>query len=157
MFKRSVILLCVMLFVVAIPGVASAGGADVRIGDVVPVPVSDEDSNDISGWVMIKRHKGDTKLTVQLTGLKPNGQYHGHLHVDECKDKGPHYQDVPGGHPHPPNELHLVTFTAKPNGTALVKATADWIARDEARSVFIHDGPAGHHSPKVACGEFPDS
>ncbi len=50
-----------------------------------------------------------------------------------------------------------MTFTADSDGRAQVSAKAKWIAGGDARSVFIHDGPAMHGSAKIACAEFPAS
>jgi hypothetical protein len=155
MLKHIALAACLIAGIAAFPTAAS-GDTDVVKGKfeslAAPWP-------GIGGKAKLRRidDRNKTNLIADLTGLTPGQQYHGHLHIGVCADRGPHYRNVPDGHPHPPNELHLMTFTADADGNARVKSKARWIARSEARSVFIHRGPAGHHgAPKVACAEFPD-
>lgn len=94
--------------------------------------------------------RGTTTVTVVLNGLEPDTAYGAHLHLGGCDAVGGHYKHDPAGVTTPPNEL-WPAFTTDHMGRARTSATADWVARDEAGAVVVHDPGTG---AKVLCADL---
>lgn len=166
MLKRLFVLVLAAATIGLLPvaAVAKSGNSNHK-SDVVGI-----DGHDIDGWGRLQRNggAGTTTIHLKLEDLDPGTTYFAHLHVGTCDDFGPHYQDEVGGSVHPPNELHIGDFVAPGNGKANRKSTAGWVARDDARAIYLHaeasthgmdhhmgDGDMHHGGDKVACVDFP--
>lgn len=159
---RRTVALATVISAVLLLGVAAAGAqpGDTVRGQFEPLENTDLD---ISGHATLTRTGEDrTHLSVQVKGLEGGEHYMSHLHAGSCEDLGPHYQDDADGEDAPPNELWPSSdphdpeagLHANPAGNAQGRGTADWRARDEAGSVFIHGhGPDGPHT-KIACADL---
>lgn len=118
-----------------------------------------EAGEDIVGYAKVARHDGGTDIYVQVAGLAPLSTYPSHLHEGTCVSPGPHYRHDPEGPERPPNELWPSSDPDDPraglisdeDGQAGGAGHADWRAREEARSVMIHDGETGD---KLACADL---
>lgn len=93
---------------------------------------------------------GTTTVHVVLNGLAANTHYGAHLHLGSCDQVGGHYKHDPAGIAMPPNELWPVLDTDH-RGRARTSASEDWIARDEAGAVVVHDPATG---AKVLCADL---
>jgi Cu/Zn superoxide dismutase len=100
---------------------------------------------------MVRTADGRTIVSVSVRGLAPSTAYGAHVHAQACADgfAGGHYRNDPAGPAVPPNEI-WPAFTTNAAGVGTGFATAQWLARPEARSVVIH-APGG---PKVACADL---
>jgi Cu-Zn family superoxide dismutase len=100
---------------------------------------------------MVRTADGRTLVSVSVRGLAPSTAYGAHVHAQACADgfAGGHYRNDPAGAPVPPNEI-WPAFTTNAAGVGAGFATADWLARPEARSVVIH-APGG---AKIACADL---
>ena len=114
---------------------------------------------------------GDTIVTLQVRGLKPDTDYGAHAHVNGCgltgADAGPHFQNVvdpvsPSVDPvyaNPVNEIWLdLTTNAAGNGVAHTTVSWQFAPDRRAKSVIIHEqhtsstpGSAGTAGPRLAC------
>jgi hypothetical protein len=106
---------------------------------------------DIDGHaVMVRspRAGGTTHVVSLARGLEPGLVYGSHVHNGACGDGGGgHYQHVPGGGVDPFNEM-WPTLEPGPGGVAAGSAHHAHIARDDARSIVIHDPSDG---ARIAC------
>lgn len=123
-------------------------------------PMGDTDTGDsVFGYAKVVRSQGGTDAFVHLSGLAPDTTYPTHLHEGTCADHGPHYRHDPQGGEGPPNELWPSSdpddpragVTSDDEGVATGEGHAHWKARDEARSVMVHDQDTGH---MVACADL---
>lgn len=102
---------------------------------------------------------GDSRITLEVWGLRPRTEYGAHAHVLSCGDTpdaaGPHYQHVPNPDPeqyptdpafaNPFNEVWL-DLTTDARGHAVVEAEQAWQFPPGAgaRSVIIHEEHTGY-------------
>lgn len=123
-------------------------------------PLADNTDRDITGEARLTRSADGTTLRVEVSGLEPDAAHPAHLHEGSCADRGPHYRHDPEGAEEPPNELWPSSDPTDPtaglqadeDGEAAGEGSADWRARNEPLSVFVH-GPGGDH-PKIACADL---
>lgn len=127
--------------------------------------------------VTITRAPSSTRVTLAVTGLRPNRGYGAHLHVDPCGPTGdaagPHFQhqrdpaasasrpSVNPSYANPKNEVWL-DFTTDANGRASSAATHPWTFGTDPRSLVIHamttntaPGEAGTAGARLACLTLP--
>lgn len=105
-----------------------------------------------TGTAWIARHANGTTVTVELSQLAPLTDFISHVHVAACGESGgEHYQFEAGGDHHPPNEIHLA-FSSDADGEAMMTATNDAVARDDAVSIVVHVATDG--APKMLCADL---
>jgi superoxide dismutase, Cu-Zn family len=123
---------------------------------------------------------GDTIVTLQVRGMKPNHHFGAHAHVGECGTNplaaGGHFQNVPNpstdpadagdlAYANPSNEIWL-DFETDEDGNAVAQTRVGWQFSPEraAKSVIIHerhtstghgDGTAGTAGGRMACISVP--
>lgn len=151
--KTGMIAACCTFFmsVSGIGATASAAGVEVYKGRFSEFSAGVTRGYDISGPVRLIVGDDWTRLRGNVQGLAPNTTYSSHLHDSACSVAfgGPHYKNDPAGPVTPPNELWL-TFVTNDEGTAQDSSTADWVVRDGARSVVIHDTDGA----RIACADL---
>lgn len=105
-----------------------------------------------TGTAWIARHGNGTTVTVELSQLTPLTDFISHVHVAPCSASGgAHYQFEAAGDHHPPNEIHLA-FSSDADGEAMMTATNDAVARDDAVSIVVHVATDG--APKMLCADL---
>ena len=98
----------------------------------------------------LKNNVGSTDVVLKVKGLTPDTEYPSHVHAATCDTGGgPHYQNEVGGDVDDVNEIWL-TFTTDKKGKAKSKADHGHLAREDARSIVIHDH-AGAPPARIAC------
>jgi Cu/Zn superoxide dismutase len=167
-----VLVLAALVVAVAVAGGASA--ATKMRGTFTTVAAGVDMGLNIEGVAQITRTEDGTAVKAVVRGLEPGRTYAAHLHSQSCSfidpvtglpnPGGGHYKDDPAGPSFPPNELWLSStddpmagITADAGGVAVGRGTADWVARDTARSVVIHFIPPGGDTsggPKIACADL---
>jgi len=146
---------------------ASPAGAATAVGRFTTLPAGVTAGFEIDGVALLHRGADGTTGRVVLRGLEPGSTFAAHLHNQPCGAANPgggHYQDTAGAGATPPNELWFSStsdptdgITANRAGVAVGRASADWVARAEARAVVIHAIPAGGTTaggPKIACADL---
>ncbi|MFT7622154.1 MAG: hypothetical protein ACI9WU_001322 [Myxococcota bacterium] len=89
--------------------------------------------------LMVRRAAGTTEVTLTVHGLDPSTQYMAHVHTDTCaNDAGGHYMEDAAGAVDNVNEIWPTTVTDG-NGNGIGVASHAFLAREDARSVVIHD------------------
>jgi len=142
------------------PATLASAGAQVTRGDFAPLDIPDYP---VSGHAtMVRTGSGETKVSVEVSGLEPGATYASHVHNRACSDMrgGGHYMNDTAGPATPPNELWLSSdpknpsagLSANPAGNANGHGTAPWTARPEARSVVIHQ--TGNPAVRIACADL---
>lgn len=138
----------------------TGGGEDSETLTGEFAPLAEHTDRDIAGEAVLTIAEDATTLSVQLSGLEPGAAHPAHLHEGSCAERGPHYQHDPDGVEAPPNELWpssdpddpTAGLQADADGDASGEGTADWQARDEPLSVFVH--AAGGEHAKIACADL---
>lgn len=146
---------------------ATSAGAATAVGRFATLPGGVTMGFDISGVALLNRTAGGTSGRVVIVGLEPGVTYAAHLHNAACSAANPgggHYQNAAGAGAAPPNELWFSStsdpfagITANRAGVAVGRASAEWVARPEAKSVIIHFIPSGGTTgggPKIACADL---
>ena len=144
-----------------------AGAAKRQKGEFETLPAGSEAGLTIDGKAELKRTKKGTEVKLHVGGLRPDTTYAAHLHNDACSAANPgggHYMNDPAGDHMPPNELWISStgdpmagITTNGHGDAHGRGRADWVARDDARSVIIHAIPEGGTTAggtKIACADL---
>ena len=108
---------------------------------------------------MIRREKGTTFVSIDVTGLQPGRSYVSHVHKQACEtgDADGHFQqNGAAAGATPPNEIWLNggPFAADANGKVNVSATANYKANPDAVSVVLHDSALPATANKVACANL---
>lgn len=135
--------------------VASASGELVRFGGSIPAGAR-------AHVEAVYDSAGDSTITLEVWGLRPETEYGAHAHALPCGDRpdaaGPRYQHVPNPDPerhptdpayaNPANEVWL-DLTTDARGHALVAARQAWQFPPGAgaRSVIIHEEHTGVTPP----------
>lgn len=149
--RRSAILLAAVFTSTTFVGQpALAARASVTTGTFETTATGTARGFDISGHaVMVRspRSGGSTHVVSLARGLEPGLVYGSHVHNGACSDGGGgHYQHVPGGAVDPINEMWPTLETGR-SGVAVGTAHHAHIARDDARSIVIHDSDGA----RLAC------
>ena len=145
-------------FVVAVATTASSTGATVTRGEVQAFAAGG--GQDIGGHTqLVRRPSGSTFVTLDVTGLRPGGQYASHVHKAPCEvgaADGHFQQHGPAAGTTPPNEIWPGDgpWTANAGGNANVNTTAGYIANADAVSVVVHDLSLPSTANKVACANL---
>ena len=127
-----------------LPMTAMAGGKIVTKGEVSATPAGElVYPAGITGHARMIRtlsdDVGNTVVRLRVKGLSPGFEYPTHVHNGTCASGGGgHYQHEVGGAVDDVNEMWL-TFTANSKGKAKSHAGHDHLAREDARSIVIHD------------------
>ncbi len=143
----------VVLSVTATAGLAQAeGAAEVTHGRFQTTSTGTGRGFVITGQAMMVRSDtggGRTLVVSVARGLEPGTTYGSHVHNAPCSPTGGggHYQHVVGGAVDDVNEIWPVLH-AQPSGVAHAVAVHGHWARDEARSIVIHDPSDG---ARIAC------
>lgn len=150
--RRSAVLLAAAFATTTFVGQpASAARATVTTGSFETTATGVERGFDISGRAVMVRspRAGGRTLVVSLArGLEPGLVYGSHVHNGACADGGGgHYQHVPGGAVDRVNEI-WPTLEPGRGGVAVGTAHHAHVARDDARSIVIHDPSDG---ARIAC------
>lgn len=126
---------------------------EVASGDFTVLDTAPPGSEGVAGTAWLAQNQAGTTVTVRLSGLEPDTDYMGHLHVDPCATDGggDHFQFERGGATTPPNEVHL-GFTSDADGAGEATVTSDQQVGDRAPSVVVH--PADSMDNRLACADF---
>lgn len=89
---------------------------------------------DLAGTATLTRHTATTTLDVDVAGLEPLTTYRASLHSGTCSDPGPSEELWPSSDPDDPT----AGLTTDADGHVVGSGVAPWVARPEARSVWIH-------------------
>jgi len=123
----------------ATPAYAVQG--ELRHGTFAKLPdASPQQAADMAGDAWVAENDKGTTVTIELTGLKPGGDYVGHLHAQRCHqdDGGPHFAFDPEGAESPPNEVHFgLEADHHARGSATVENPRQ--VGSDAKSVVVHD------------------
>jgi len=157
--RRLTTLATALIAVLALAGPALSS-AQVTQGAFAPL--TDGDFGVTGHAKMVRTADGRTKISVQVAGLEPGSVYGSHVHNQACDDGrgGGHYQHEVGGATTPPNELWPSSDPQDPEAVLIANAsgkanghgTAPWTAREEARSVVIHQ--TGNPAVRIACADL---
>lgn len=100
-----------------------------------------EEYDDMAGRAVMERDDGKTMTTVSAWNLRANATYKAHVHLLPCADgAGGHYMNDVNGAVDAVNEIWPI-FTTDASGRGYAEVTNNFIARDTAASVVIHDTP----------------
>ncbi|MDI2028962.1 hypothetical protein QFW96_10085 [Saccharopolyspora sp. TS4A08] len=127
-------------------------GAQLRSNPFQLLPTRPPGLDQAQGTAWLALHQGGTTVTLEMTGLQPNGEYMAHVHAKPCAEEngGGHLKFDPAGPETPPNEIHLA-FTADASGKGFMTAENDKRA-DAAKSLVVH--PAEFSDNRIACADF---
>lgn len=119
------------------------GGVIVTSGKVVTTTAGINLGYKARGHARMERRlpgeTGITTVTLQVEGLIPGLTYGTHVHNGTCASGGGgHYQHVVGGDVNNINEIWL-NLTADKSGKGVSKAEHAHLAREDARSIVIHE------------------
>lgn len=132
---------------------AGADGATVTNGDFHAFAAGA--GLDIGGHAqMVRTGNGDTRVTIQVSGLTPGVTYASHVHAAPCAtgEADGHYKLDPLGASTPPNEIWPGPITANNAGIASGKTVANFTAGTTAVSVVVHRPGAAPN--KIACADL---
>ena len=127
---------------------------EVTTGRFQTLPGGEALGYDVSGGAIMFRSDhggGSTAVVVRIGGLEPDTTYKAHVHNLPCSATpagGRHYQNVTGGAVDAVNEI-WPGFTTDSRGRGFGWATHDARARDDARSIVVHDPEDS--SVRLAC------
>ncbi|RAY12176.1 superoxide dismutase family protein [Actinomadura craniellae] len=129
-----------------------SGSLKVKKGTFKPLPGRPAGYDKVKGTARLEQ-RGNTKVTLSVSGLRPGVEYTSHLHAKKCSVEkgGPHFKFDPKGGDEPPNEVHL-RFIADPKGQAKAEAYNNREVGDRAPSIVIH--PAADMTRRIACADF---
>ena len=147
---RTMAVAAVASMAIGIHGTAAAGETLVTRGEFAAFATSSDPA--FTGQAtMVRTADGKTIVTVSVRGLAPDTTYGSHVHAFPCAENfaGGHYKHDLTGPASPPNEI-WPAFTTNAAGVGNGSATAQWVARPDARSVVIH-APGG---AKIACADL---
>lgn len=153
-FGKKIMILAVIMVVLAISVAVVAAGAQVTRGEFQTYASGPALGYDIGGQAQMERlPSGKTLVSVHVTGLHPGVTYPVHVHNRACNDSngGGHYQDIVGGPVDAVNEI-WPGFTTNGAGIGNGNATNDFIARQEARAIVVHDPNAA--GARIACADL---
>ncbi|TDC91188.1 superoxide dismutase family protein [Saccharopolyspora aridisoli] len=127
-------------------------GAQLRTNAFTLLPTRAPGTDQAAGTAWLAIHPGGTTVTLEMTGLAPNGKYMAHVHAKPCAEEagGEHFKFDPAGSEMPPNEIHLA-FTADATGRGFMTAENDKPA-EAAKSLVVH--PAEFTDNRIACANL---
>jgi hypothetical protein len=149
------------LLVGGVAGACSSGSSEsgqVTKGDLKPFAAGA--GQQIGGKAeMIRREKGTTFVSIDVTGLQPGRSYVSHVHKQACEngDADGHFQqNGAAAGVTPPNEIWLNggPFAADAGGKIKVSTEANYKANADALSVVLHDSTLPSTANKVACANL---
>jgi hypothetical protein len=146
---RAIIFFSCIFVVALLPGFSWAG--TVTQGKLASTAAGTDRGYDISGQAtMVRQVAGNTHTALVVKGLKPNSDYHAHVHVLPCADgAGGHYKNDPNGPADETNEIHF-DFTTNANGVGEAVTQSEFYARPEAQTIIVHDPD----KTKIGCADL---